>query len=83
MILNRYNNAMEILKEFFHIRLLAYDKRKEILITKTKKHLRKLTNKARFIKLVIEKKINLLNQTESSIIKELKKIGSNVRYSWI
>lgn len=71
----KYISVIEILKEFFVTRLLMYGKRKETLIIMTKNHLRNLTNKARFIKLVIENKINLLNQPKSSILKEIKNLG--------
>jgi len=54
-----------------------YGKRKEALIRLLKNQLKKLTNKARFIKIVIGNQFELRNRRKKEILKELKQLGSN------
>ncbi len=55
--LKRYSGAVEILKEFFDVRLDLYRKRKEYLEGQLTAEAAKLTNQARFIVEKIEGKV--------------------------
>jgi DNA topoisomerase-2 len=50
---------MEILSEFFDIRLEAYAKRKQKILMKLKRDLALYQNKFRFIELINSKKLDL------------------------
>jgi DNA topoisomerase-2 len=68
-------NIDEILNEFCIIRYSFYIKRKKYIINQIEEELRFLGNKERFIKEIIDKKINIMNIEENIIIKELEKRG--------
>ena len=55
--LKKYPNVMEILKEFYKVRLELYGKRKDWLVGQLEAEAAKLTNQARFIMEKIEGKV--------------------------
>lgn len=55
--LKKYPNVMEILKEFYEVRLELYRKRKDWLVGQLEAEAAKLTNQARFIMEKIEGKV--------------------------
>lgn len=63
----------EIINDFCIMRFELYKKRKLYLINHCEKELRHLGNKARFIREVIDKKLNIMNIDEDIIIKDLEK----------
>ena len=62
----------EIINDFCIMRFEYYKKRKLYLINHCEKELRHLGNKARFIREVIDKKLNIMNIDEDIIITELE-----------
>ena len=68
----KYDNPQGILKEFCKIRLNYYIKRKQQQIELLKIEICFLKNKERFVKEVIEEKINIMNEKEENIINQLK-----------
>ena len=67
-----FNKVEEIVKHFVGVRLGWYDKRKEHLISKTEKHLAVISNKARFIKDIIEGRLIINNVPKEKIVNYLK-----------
>ena len=65
--LKRYSGAVEILKEFFDVRLDLYRKRKEYLEGQLTAEAAKLTNQARFIVEKIEGKV-VVGELRSSVL---------------
>ena len=63
-----FNKAEEIVKHFVSIRLGWYQTRKDYLIDKTEKQLSLVTNKARFIKDIIDGKLKINNVPKKTII---------------
>ena len=57
--LHLYKSALEIIDEFFDIRMLFYENRRKFLLDILAHEVKKLTNQARFIKEVIEKTIKV------------------------
>jgi DNA topoisomerase-2 len=55
--LKKYPNVMEILKEFYEVRVELYGKRKDWLVGQLEAEAAKLTNQARFIMEKIEGKV--------------------------
>ena len=67
-----FNKAEEIVQHFVQVRLGWYQTRKDYLIDKTEKQLALVTNKARFIKDIIEVKLIVNNVPKEKIINYLK-----------
>lgn len=63
-----FNTIPEVVEYFTKFRLSFYDKRKSFLINKYTEELQYLSNKARFIKDIIEKKLKINNVPKSEII---------------
>jgi DNA gyrase/topoisomerase IV subunit B len=65
----------EIINDFCKVRLGFYTKRKNYIIGNLEKELKFIGNKARFVKEIIEKKLNIMNVEETILVKELEKRG--------
>jgi len=65
----------EIINDFCKIRFGFYAKRKNYIIGNIEKELKFIGNKARFVKEIIEKKLNIMNVEETILVKELEKRG--------
>jgi DNA topoisomerase-2 len=74
-----FNSISEILDAFIEIRLSYYQKRKEYLITTTKKELDYLFSKYLFCKGVIDETINVRNVPNAKIIAQLEKIDKIIK----
>ncbi|EGV63849.1 hypothetical protein CANTEDRAFT_104632 [Yamadazyma tenuis ATCC 10573] len=71
--IKKYESSLEILKDFYYVRLEFYQKRKDFMIDELKNQLDKLTEQARFIKLIIEKVISVSNKKRKELIEILQK----------
>ncbi|KAI8997263.1 DNA topoisomerase [Pilobolus umbonatus] len=78
--IKRYNNPEEILSDFYELRLEYYVKRKEYLIMILKDEYERLDNKAKFIELVISKKLIYVNRKEEDVIEDMQKHGLKKLY---
>ncbi len=67
-----FNKVEEIVSHFVEVRLKWYDTRKDYLINKTEKQLALVTNKARFIKDIIDGKLKVNNVPKERIVNYLK-----------
>ena len=67
-----FDKAEDIVKHFVGVRLEWYQTRKDYLINKTEKQLALVTNKARFIKDIIDSKLKINNVPKDKIIAYLK-----------
>jgi len=63
-----FNNAKEIIKYFVNFRLSYYDKRKQYLIDSLTEKLLVLSNKAAFIKAIIDGKLKINNVPKKQIV---------------
>ena len=73
--INKYNHVDDIVDEFCKIRYKYYTKRKNYQIKSIKSKLKILKNKMKFLQNVIDKKINIMNNSESNIIDQIKQSG--------
>merc|ERR1712187_14687 len=62
------------MEEFSTIRLTYYDHRKKYLIDKLTLERDLLSNRARFIHLIVTKKLNINNVKKTDVVKELTKL---------
>jgi DNA topoisomerase-2 len=69
-----FSNVVELVEYFVNFRLGYYDKRKAYLIDKITRELVYLSNRAKFIKLIIEGKLKLNNRPKAEIISDLEKL---------
>lgn len=67
-----FDNAEEIVRYFVDFRLTYYEKRKTYLIGELQRELKILSNRARFIKGIIEEKIKVNKVEKQKIIEALK-----------
>ncbi len=68
----KYNTTLDILKEYFVIRLVFYQKRKEYLLKQWNEEIQYMMAKINFIKAVNLKKIHMRKQTEKDVEDYLK-----------
>ncbi|KAI8140715.1 DNA topoisomerase [Fennellomyces sp. T-0311] len=71
--LKRYENAEEVLKDFYPLRLEYYQKRKDNLLRVLEDEFSRLDNKARFIELVINNELKYVNRKEEDVIADFEK----------
>ncbi|EPS40613.1 hypothetical protein H072_5511 [Dactylellina haptotyla CBS 200.50] len=70
--LTRYETPEDILKEFYYVRLKLYQSRKDYTLDELNKQLRKLTNQARFVQMIIKKELVVSNKKKATLIAELR-----------
>jgi DNA topoisomerase-2 len=80
-----FDKTSDLVKYFVNFRLSFYQKRKDYLINKIEHEILVLTNKARFIKFIIEGKIKINNIPKAQIVEQLTthkfdKINSSYDY---
>lgn len=73
--LRKYSNTVEILREFYAIRLKKYQERKEFMVGMLQAEADRLENQARFILEKIEGKIVIENKTKRDVITKLVERG--------
>ena len=71
----RYESPLEILEDFYHLRLNFYEKRKTFLFNKLSDELEKLENRVRFVRAVISGEIVVSNRKKLDLLMELKAAG--------
>lgn len=69
-----FENVSELVQYFVNFRLGYYVKRKAYLIDKINKELTYLSNRAKFIKLIIEGKLKVNNRPKAEIVEDLEKL---------
>jgi DNA topoisomerase-2 len=71
MGLHVYKNAEEILNDFYSFRLPFYGRRKDSMLAKLSRQLELLTNKTRFILMVVNDELKIRNVPKLEILSEL------------
>ena len=69
-----FKNVNELIEYFVKFRLTYYDKRKDYLLNELAKRNVYLSNRAKFIKSIIDGKLNLRNKPKTEVIDELTKL---------
>lgn len=70
--IKKYSNTIDILKDFFEVRLEFYKKRKIYRLNYLKNELNKLENKIRFIESIISGKLKIIQRPIKDIVEDLK-----------
>merc|ERR1719378_1397220 len=71
--IQKYDSPLEILKDFCRVRLHMYEKRKAYMLAKLQRQSEILSEKARFIKLVLTHDIKVKKRKIFDLIQDLKK----------
>lgn len=71
--INKYATVEDIMKEFYHVRLKYYQERKKVLLIDLGEELKKLSNQARFIQMVIKRELVVGGKKRKEIIAQLQK----------
>jgi DNA topoisomerase-2 len=71
-VIQKFDNIEDIIDVFYKKRLKDYSERKKLKLFNIQKEIDTLTNKAKFIKFVIEGKIEINNKKKSMIEKSIK-----------
>lgn len=69
--IKKYESPNDILRDFYYVRLEFYQKRKDNLIDELQTQLTKLTEQARFIKLIIEEQLSVANKKRADLVETL------------
>merc|ERR1712190_446465 len=72
--IKKYKNVIEILQEFCKVRLKYYDIRKKYLVNKLTIEKELLSNRARFIGMIIAKKLHVNNRKKADVVKDLTRL---------
>lgn len=70
-----FNSASDIINHFVEFRMSYYKKRKDYLIDKLTKEITYISNKARFIKMIIEGTLKINNVPRATIIDSLERLN--------
>ena len=70
--IKKYATPEEILDDFFLLRLSYYQKRKDFLIDELKTAYDRLSNQARFVKMIITRELIVSNRKKADIVDELR-----------
>ncbi|KAH7926207.1 DNA topoisomerase II [Leucogyrophana mollusca] len=73
--IQKYNSPEEIIEEFYPQRLAYYQKRKDFLANELQTQFERLSNQARFVQMIIDKKLVVSNRKKVDIIAELRKLS--------
>ncbi|CBX94403.1 DNA topoisomerase 2 [Plenodomus lingam] len=73
--IHKYATVLDIIEEFYHVRLRYYEKRKQHQLEVMHKELSKMTNQAKFIQMIIDGKLVVSKKKKLALVQELKKLG--------
>merc|ERR1719183_3106130 len=72
--IQKYKNILQIMEEFCKVRMKYYKIRKDYLVQKLTLERDLLSNRARFIKMIIEKKLKINNRKKEEVVRDLTKL---------
>ncbi|KAF2178235.1 type II DNA topoisomerase [Zopfia rhizophila CBS 207.26] len=73
--IHKYATVLDIMEEFYHIRLRYYEKRKQHLLDEMQKDLDRMSNQSRFIQMIIDGKLVVSRKKKAVLVAELKKLN--------
>lgn len=73
--IKKYESPVEILQDYYYVRLEFYQKRKDLMAQDMQNYLHKLLEQARFIKLIIDKELSVSNKKRSELVGSLQELG--------
>jgi DNA topoisomerase-2 len=82
--IKKYNSVLDIINEYYNVRLLYYEKRKAYQLELLEYQLKLISYKVKFILMIIDKKLIVNNKKKSELEEELEnlkfpKMGKNIK----
>jgi DNA topoisomerase II len=74
-VLTKYESTVQVMDEFFELRLDYYHRRKRYMVAQLENKLLVLENKMRFIRAILDKTIPILTLTTRQLLDLLEKMG--------
>ncbi|KAI9706126.1 MAG: DNA topoisomerase 2 [Candelina mexicana] len=71
--IHKYATVLDIMEEFYLVRIKFYEQRKQWQLADMQKSLDKLTNQARFIQMIIDGQLIVSKKKKADLVAELKK----------
>lgn len=71
----KYSSPLDMLEEFYQVRIRFYQQRKQYMLSEMEKDLTKLNNQARFVKMIVDNKLVVSKKKKSVLVAELEKLG--------
>lgn len=72
--IKKYASPLEILDDFYFLRLGFYQRRKEHLVDQLKHVYDRLSNQARFVSMIIARELTVSNRKKADIVEELRRL---------
>ncbi|WFD27084.1 DNA topoisomerase (ATP-hydrolyzing) [Malassezia nana] len=72
--IKKYATPLEILDDFYFLRLGFYQRRKEHMIDELKRVYDRLSNQARFVSMIIAKELSVSNKKKADIVQQLSEL---------
>ncbi|SCU94119.1 LAFA_0F19988g1_1 [Lachancea sp. 'fantastica'] len=73
--IKKYEDAREILSDFFYVRLEYFQKRKDYMSERLQWQVEKLSQQIRFLQLIVERKFTVSNKSRVQLFTELEELG--------
>lgn len=73
--MKRYESILDILREYFPLRLAKYAERKQHMLSLLRKELKQLNNKLRFLNLVVSGTFSFRGRQKSQLMEELSRLN--------
>lgn len=70
-----FDSSKDIIEYFVNFRLEYYVKRKDFLLNKLRQELKVLANRGRFIKFILDNKLEIKNRKKAEIVYDCEKLG--------
>lgn len=75
-----FNDIHDLLEDFFNLRLCKYVERKALHLKELEREEKYLNDKARFIKLILDKKLKIKNRNKKAVADEIESHGLRVEF---
>ncbi|KAG2091518.1 DNA topoisomerase [Suillus discolor] len=72
--IQKYASPEEIIEEFYPQRLAYYQKRKDYLANELQTQFERLSNQARFVKMIVDKELVVSNRKKNDLMAELRRL---------
>ncbi|KAG2160244.1 DNA topoisomerase [Suillus bovinus] len=72
--IQKYASPEEVIEEFYPQRLAYYQKRKEYLANELQIQFERLSNQARFVKMIVDKELVVSNRKKNDLMAELRRL---------
>ncbi|KAK4540471.1 DNA topoisomerase 2 [Oleoguttula mirabilis] len=73
--IHKYATELDIMEEFYQVRLQMYQKRKQHMLSEMERELQRMSNQARFVQMIIDGKLVVSRKKKSVLVTELQKLG--------